>query len=449
MKHTLLCLAVWVGLGLVALMPTSAAQASEIAMESFTLDNGLKVIVIPNPRIPAVSHMLWFPHGGADDPYGQSGLTHFHEHLMFKGTPNHPAGEFEALVARVGGDHNAFTTYDATGYYVNIPKSALAGIMELEADRLNRITPTDDDVAKERDVIIEERRARIENHPTALFQEQLRAMLFVHHPYGTPLIGWMSEMEQLSKDGILKLHDRVYHTGNATLVLAGDITKDEARPMVERYYGGLQRREVIPRNWVKEPPMRGAKRFDMRHENVREPSWVRHYIAPSINVGKREDGMPLMLFTEWLGGGQTSYLYQELVVKQKFATAVSASYNPLSMGPELFSIYATPKSGVAMDTLEAAIDKALAHALTITPEASDIARAKTLLKAEITYAREGLQGIAYIVGWFEMLGLEADYINQWSGQIDAVTPAQMKAAAMPVLQGHQHITGTLLPAEGK
>ena len=435
----------WVTLIIWLLLFPLTVHASDITTQEFSLDNGLNVVVIPNHRIPAVSHMLWFPNGGADDPDGRSGLTHFHEHIMFKGTPNFPSGEFESIIAKLGGDHNAFTTYDTTGYYVNIPITALPQIMELEADRIRGIVPSDDDIIKERQVIIEERNMRIENSPKALFREQLRTALFVHHPYGTPLIGWMHEMESLSKHDVLELHEQIYAVNNATLILAGDITEKEAKPLVEKYYGKLKKQKLPARNWNKEPPIRTNKRMVMEHPQVNEPFWQRSYIAPSIRHGETKHAIPLMVFVGWLGDGHTSYLYQQLVVKQKVATHISAHYSGFSLGPDTLSIRAVPASGVSMEQLEEAIDTALNDALTTTPKAEDIERAQTLLKAGTLYAREGLQGIAYIVGWLKMLGLDANYINQWQHDVDAATIAQMQEAARAVLNSRGHVTGTLLP----
>lgn len=435
-----------VSLVFMAIIFAKTAHAEGIEIDQFTLDNGLKVIVIPNHRIPAVSHMLWFPSGGADDPSGKSGLAHFHEHVMFKGTPNFPAGTFEATVSSLGGDHNAFTTYDTTGYYVNIPTHALPRIMELEADRIRGIVPSDEDIIKERQVIIEERRARVENNPSALFSEQLNAILFVHHPYGTPLIGWQHEMEALDKQDVLTFHDQKYAANNATLILAGDITKAQAQPMVERYYGGLDARDIPPRTWNKEPPIRATKRLDMEHEQVQEPQWQRQYIAPSFGYGNHSDGVPLMVFSEWLGGGPTSFLYQELVVKQKVASSVYTRYSPFGIGPERFTIGAIPAKNVSLEKLEDAIDGAIDGALDNSPNAQDIARAKTLLKAQTLYAREGLQGVAYITGFLTMMGMPTDYINQWPKDVDAATVPAMVEAARRVLLSEGHVTGTLRPA---
>lgn len=424
----------------------NTAHAEGVKLEEFMLNNGLQVVIIPNHRVPAISQMIWFPTGGADDPLGKSGLTHFHEHAMFKGTHKHPAGEFEKIVSDLGGGQNAFTSLDMTAYYINIDKAHLATAMELEADRLNGLSPNADDMLKEREVIIEERRMRTDNNPKALFNEQMDSVMFVHHPYGTPLIGWQHEMATLTMQEVLDFHEKYYRVNHALLVLAGDITADEAKPLVEKYYGDLKPGEVLPkREWVKEPPARAAKRLTMHHALVNEPYFRRDYMAPSINEGYTKLALPLMVFSEALGGGLTSVLYQDLVVHQKVATQISTSYSGFTLGPETFTISAIPADGVSVERLEKAIDVALENTKHTLFSKTDIERAKTLLKAETLYAREGLQGMAYMVGWLKMLGLPTDYVNTWPSLIEAVTAEQIQKAAQTVFVPEGSVTGLLLP----
>lgn len=413
---------------------------------SFTLDNGMEVIVIENHRVPAVSHMLWFKIGGGDDPLGKSGLAHFHEHMMFKGTPNHPTGEYDALISQAGGEQNAFTSYDATGYYVNISKDKLALAMELEADRMRGIVPAEAEVEKEREVIIEERRSRVDNNPSALMAEQMRAALFVHHPYGTPLIGWQHEMSKLSLADVLHFHNSYHKPVNSILILSGDITEAEAKGLTKRYYGDIPKGEISVRNWAVEPMPLAARRVTMRHETVKHPSWQRVWLAPSLVYGDTEQALPLMILAQAMGGGETSYLYQELVEKQKIATSVEADYNPFSIGPEGFAIFVSPVIGVSLEAVEKAAEQALKQLMQQGLDQADIARAKTLLKAESIYAREGISGMARIMGMLRSIGLPVEYFSDWSEKIDAITPQQIQQAAQHLLSDEAHVTGTLQPA---
>ncbi len=423
-------------------LPTRAAPV----VEQFMLANGMEVIVLPNKRVPAVAHMMWFRVGSADDPLGKSGLAHYHEHMMFKGTRNYKPGEYADIIARHGGQQNAFTGHDATSYFVNIAKEQLPLVMQLEADRLRGLTPTDEDATKEKQVIIEERRERVENNPQALLDEQMNALLYRHHPYRIPVIGWMHEMEGLSKKDTLDFHTAYYHASNAILIVSGDITAAELKPLAEKYYGSLPKMPTPSRQWVSEPPQRAPRHITLAHQNVKQPQWSRIYSTSSFNVGDTKKALPLFLVSQLLGGGKTSHLYRTIVMEKKLASAVDTSYNGFSTGPAEFSITAIPESGVTLEALGKAIDQEIATVLSASFADADIVRAKTLLKAESVYARDGLSGMARIMGWVRMAGLSADYFSKWDSMIDAVTAAEIKDAATHALNENASVTGWLLPA---
>ena len=423
------------------------ASTGDTTIESFTLPNGLEVVIIPNHRIPAVSQMMWYRIGAADDPLGKSGLAHFHEHAMFLGTAKHKAHEYSSLSARSGGDENAFTSYDATSYYITIAKDKLPLAMELEADRMHELKPTDEDMVKEKQVIIEERRMRIENNPEALLNEQMNAALFRNHPYHWPTIGWMNEMEGLTKDDVLAFHQRWYHPNNAILILSGDITMAEAKPLVQKYFGDLPKVVVPARRWNEEPPQNSERRLVMHHANVKQPSFHRSYMAASLNSGNKTDALPLFVLAEVMGEGKTSRLYQSLVVDQKLATSVDVEYNGFTLGPAQFELDIVPEQGVDPAVLEKALDKELAHIASDGFSESDIARAKTQLKAETIYARDGLTSMARIMGWMRIAGLDKDYFTRWPQLIDGVTAAQLQQAAKDTLVPTASVTALLLPEE--
>ncbi len=429
--------------------PGSKAHAASLPVETFTLKNGMEVIVIPNHRVPAVSHMIWFRVGAADDPPGKSGLAHYHEHMMFQGTAKLKAGEYADIIARHGGQQNAFTGSDVTSYFVNIAKENLPLAMELEADRIRGLTPSDEGAKKEKQVIIEERRMRVENNPGALLSEQMNAALFRHHPYHIPVIGWMHEMEGLTKDDVLEFHRKWYHPGNAMLIVSGDITADELKPLAEKYYGALPRKEVPARNWNVEPPQNNARRLTMQHPNVKQPVWSRSYVAPSLAYGDKAHAMPLFVLSQLLGGGKTSHLYRTLVVEQKLANAVDVDYSGFSLGPAQLSINIVPEPGVELDALEKAVDKEIVAVRETAFAENDLARAKTLLRAESIFARDGLTSMARIMGWIRIAGLDKDYFERWPELIDAVTLEQVNAAANIALRPEQSVTGWLLPQAKK
>ncbi len=253
-------------------------------------------------------------------------------------------------------------------------------------------------------------------------------------------------MQGLNKQDVLAFHRRWYHPNNAVLVVSGDITAKELRPLVEKYYGNIPRGKLPPRSWTDEPPQNNARRLTLEHRNVKQPQWKRTYMAPSLGYGKKDDALPLLVFSQLLGGSKSSLLYQSIVVEQKLASAITASYNAFAIGPGELSISATPEKDISLATLEAAIDKELAKWRAELPEASHIGRAKTRLKADAIYARDGLTGMARIMGWMVMIGLPVDYFSRWPTLIEAVTPEQMRAAAQNVLKPEQSVTGVLLPA---
>jgi len=436
---------IWrMALSLVLCLP-APAMADLPRVETFMLSNGLEVIVIPNHRIPAVSHMLWFRVGAADDPPGKSGLAHYHEHMMFQGTAKFKSGEYADIISRNGGQQNAFTGHDATSYYVNIAKEKLALVMEMEADRMRGLTPSDEDAAKEKQVIIEERRQRTDNNPGALLGEQINAALWRHHPYRIPIIGWMHEMHGLTKADVLNFHNSYYHPNNAILIVSGDITAAELKPLAQKYYGGFKRGTLPPRRWNQEPPQLAARRLELRHANVEQPSWSRSYAADSLASGKTQHALPLYVLAQVLAGGKSSRLYRAIVVEQKLATGVDVGYSPLSIGPAEFSISAIPEAKVSMEQLERAIDKEVATLLETGITEEELTRAKTQLKADSIFERDSLSGTANIMGWVRISGLSIDFFTRWPEHVDQITAEHVIEAAKQTLIDDGSVTAQLLP----
>lgn len=322
----MICSRIFSAFLLAAVLTQPALAVESQPIETFRLKNGMQVILVESHRVPAVTHMLLYKVGAADDYPGHSGLAHYNEHMMFQGTPKVPAGEYGRLIAANGGRFNAFTTRDFTAYHVSIAKEHLPMVMELEADRMLNLAPTMQNFTKEREVIIEERRMTVENKPESLLAEEMEAMLFRNSPYHNPVIGWMQEMQALSRDDVLAFHHEFYRPANAVLVVAGDMTRKELEPLAEKYYGSLKKGEPYVRHWRIEPPQRGPRHIEIHHKNVNQPQFFRYYTAPSINGADKDLVIPSLVMAQLLGGGQTSRLYQSLVVKQKIATEVSAGH---------------------------------------------------------------------------------------------------------------------------
>ena len=433
------------GLLLFAAVAVTPAAAQRFNAESFTLGNGLQVIVLPNHRVPAVTQMVWYKTGAADDPRGKSGIAHFLEHLMFKGTRANPGAAFSALIAQNGGRDNAFTTEDYTVFHETVAKDRLDLAMRLEADRMTGLVLDDAAVLPERDVILEERRMRIDNDPSALLREQLIAGLYLNASYHNPTIGWEHEMRGLGTADALAFYRDWYAPNNATLIVAGDVETAEVRVLAERHFGPLAARSVPPRLRLEEPPHYAAIRLEMKSPRAAQPSWRRFYLAPSYRAGATQHVYALQILAEILAGSADSRLHKALVLDKKLALSVGAGYSPSALGLAEFGVYATPKPGVAIADIEAAVEAELHRLLEHGVEAEEVAQAARRMQASAIYSQDSLSGPANIVGTALAIGRSLDEVAAWPDKLGAVTPAEVAAAARAVLVERNSATGILLP----
>jgi len=433
------------GLLLLSAASASPAQAQRFGAESFTLANGLQVVVIPNHRAPAVTQMVWYKTGAADDPRGKSGIAHFLEHLMFKGTRANPGSAFSTLIAQNGGRDNAFTTEDYTVFHETVAKDRLDLVMRLEADRMTGLVLDDTAVLPERDVILEERRMRIDNEPSALLREQLTAGLFLNASYHNPTIGWEHEMRGLGTADALAFYRDWYTPNNAVLIVAGDVETAEVRALADRHFGPLAVRPVPPRLRLDEPPHHASIRLEMKSARVAQPSWRRIYLAPSYRTGTTQHAYALQILAEILAGSAGSRLNQALVLDKGLALTVGAGYAPSAIGLADFGVYATPKPGVAVADLEAAVDAELHRILEHGVEPDEVTRAVKRMQAAAIYSQDSLSGPANIIGTALAIGRSLDDVAAWPDKIGAVTAAEVQAAARAVLVERNSATGILLP----
>lgn len=435
--------------GLTLLLAIAAAalpaHAQRFDAESFTLANGMQVVVLPNHRVPAVTQMVWYKVGAADDPRGKSGIAHFLEHLMFKGTQTLAPGEFSKAISQAGGRDNAFTSSDYTGYHETVARDRLDFVMRLEADRITGLELNDAVVLPERDVVLEERRMRVDNEPLALLREQLTANLFLNESYRKPTIGWEGEIRRLGTADALAFHRDWYAPNNAFLIVAGDVETTEVRRLAEKHFGPIPARPVPARVRLDEPPHHAAVRLEMKSARAAQPSWRRLYLAPSYRTGATQHGYALQVLAEILGGGSGSRLYRNLVLKDGIALSASADYTPTAIGLTTFSVYATPKTGVAIVDLEAAIEAQLRQLVEHGVAADELKHAQQRMQAAAIYARDSLAGPGYIVGAALAIGQSLDDVAAWPDRIGAVTPADLEAAARAVLIERNSVTGILLP----
>lgn len=432
-----------------ATLVASPVAAQDIPRpETFSLSNGLQVVVITDRRAPVVTHMVWYRVGAADEDRGRSGIAHFFEHLMFKGTREIGPGEFSRQVARNGGQLNAFTSWDYTAYYERIARDRLELVMGMEADRMRNLRFSDETFASERDVIGEERRQRIDNNPGAVMGERMRAMLYPHHPYGTPIIGWLHEIQALDRASALQFYQTWYAPNNAILVVAGDIDAAELRPLAQRYYGRLRPTRVLPaRTWVQDPPSVGPMRVTHRDEKVRQPSMSRSYRAISYSTDEGRQAHALDVAIEILGGSETSRLYRALVEEQRIAVSAGASANTSGLGGGTVSVAATPVEGVTLEQLEAAVDQVIATYLRDGPTDAELARAKSSLAAAAIYSRDSQESLANIYGSSLAQGESIEDVVNWPRDIEAVTRDEALNMARQTLVLESSVTGWLLPEE--
>ncbi len=424
------------------------ARAAVFNPKTFTLNNGLKVVVIENHRMPVVRQMLFYRVGSADDPPGKSGLAHYLEHLMFKGTKTTKPNEFSKIVARNGGRDNAFTSSDATGYYQTVARDRLELVMRMEADRMANLVVDPKEAAPELKVVVEERRSRTDNRPAAQLEEQMAAALFLIYPYRIPIIGWKHELEKLTLADAMGFYRKYYAPNNAVLVVTGDITIDQVRPLAVKYYGPIPRGpKITRRSNLMEPPQRAARRVVLRSKRVREPRWYRDYVAPSRGQGHGRLADALEVLDVILGTGATSRLYRALVIEKKLALSVGSYYDADMLGPTSFGIYARPKQGVTWEVLEAAIEAELAKLLDHGVTEAEVKAAKKRLLAGAIFARDSLRRGASAIGTALTTGQTINDVENWPDQIKKVTPGEILKAAQEVFRVERSVTGLLLPAE--
>ena len=429
----------------VALSFATGPAAAAVTVTNFTLPNGLEVVVIPDHRAPVVTHMVWYRVGSADETPGKSGLAHFLEHLMFKGTKANPAGRFSQVVAEIGGQENAFTSSDYTGYYQRVARQHLKQMMTMEADRMTGLVLTDAVVLPERDVVLEEQNQRIGNNPASQLSEQMDAALFLNSPYGRPVIGWRPEIEKLTRDDAIGFYRRFYGPNNAILVVAGDVEPAEVRKLAEETYGKVPKRNDIgPRQRPQEPPPVSPRTVSLTDARVQQPSVQRYYLVPSFKTAAKGESEALEVLAHILGSGSNSRLYRTLVMEQNLATNAGSWYQSSALDMNKFGFSGSPRPGVTLAKLEAAIDDVIAGIVEKGVTAQEIERSKTRLIADAAYAQDNQASLARWYGASLTTGSTVDDVKSWPDRIRAVTATQVQDAARKWLTLPRSVTGYLV-----
>jgi len=413
-----------------------------------TLQNGLDVVVIPDHRTPVVTHMVWYRNGSADDPVGKSGIAHFLEHLMFKGTDKHPQGEFSDVVTALGGQENAFTSYDYTAYFQRVSREHLKTMMEFEADRMTGLVLSDEVVDPERDVVIEERRMRTDTDPSAQLGESLASTLFTHHPYGKPIIGFMHEIEGLNREDALSYYRRFYTPENAILIVAGDVTEAEVVRLAEETYGRIPSGGQKPeRQRPREPDARAARRVVLADPKVEQPSVQLAWVVPSYKTAEKGEAEALEVLVQILSAHGTGRLHRKLVMDQKIAVATGAWYQSTAVDRSRLMLYALPHPDGTLEALEEAIENVLADIVQNGVEEHELRRAKTRLIADTVYAQDSQSSLARMYGSALATGSSLKDVTDWPDAIDAVTAGDVQKVTQKWLNRRHVVSGYLLKDE--
>ena len=450
----------WKGLcrGLIACLVLTIMMSAALKAETksgpdvtyFKLENGLDVVVIPDRRAPVVTHMVWYRVGAADEPAGRSGIAHFLEHLMFKGTEKLAPGEFSKTVARHGGEDNAFTSQDVTAYFQRVAKEKLPMVMEMEADRMANLKLLEKDVLTERDVILEERRSRVENRPSSILSEQLSAALYLSHPYGIPVIGWRHEIAELSRQDALDHYKKYYAPNNAILVVAGDVSADEVRELAEKYYGPIKRGpDLKARARPVEPDPVAPRRIVYEDERAGKLTWQRHYLVPSYKTAPKGASEALELLMKVAVEGTTSRLYKKLVVEDKIASSAGGGYSPSGMEYGNLYVYAIPATGVSVEKIEAAVQAVFEEIRENGISELELQRARNAYIADYIYGNDSQSGLARRYGFALATGWSIRDVDSYPDRLKAVSVDDVKRAAEKYLDIKASVTGVLKPKQQK
>lgn len=406
-----------------------------------TLPNGLRVILVPEPKAPVASVQIWYRIGSRDEVSGKTGLSHLMEHMMFKGTARYGKGAFSRMIAERGGNDNAFTSQDYTAYFENLSREHVGLALELEADRLTGLVIADDEFALERDVVKEERRMRTDDDPLGTLIEQLYGTAYLAHPYQWPVIGWMNDLERLSADDIRAYYRRHYTPSNAVLVIVGDIDPKATLARIEQVFGPLTGPARPDRPAVKEPPQRGERRVVVKKE-AQLPAVIAGYHVPNF---RHPDAYALTVLAGLLADGPSSRLYRALVYERQVALAVGADYTALSADPPILYVYGMAHAGTPGADLERALLEEVERLKTSEPSERELIKAKNQIEAQFVLGKDSNFYRAMQIGTAETVGAGRSYLDAFVTNVRKVTGADVRRAANAYLDEDNRTLGILVP----
>ena len=410
--------------------------------KSTTLENGLRLIVVENPRAPVVAQMMWYNFGSNIEQRGKSGLAHFMEHLMFKGTKKFPNSYYSDYLSKIGGSENAFTSYDYTAYYQIFPSQHLEKIIELEADRMNNLTLTKKNVEIEKKVILEERFQRIESDPSAQLDESMRTVLFPNDYYGRPIIGWKHEIENLSYDDVIDFYKENYNPNNAILILSGDIKFKNAKKLVNKYYKSIKSSQKIKLNKLNNPDLKTSTNVELSNENVKQQIWKRIYRTKSYNDSMTQS-IALDLGMKILAGGTSSLLYEEFVNKKKIFSMVGGFFQGLTKGNGYIYFYAIPNKKLEQSEISDLLDKFIVQAIDEGISEEKLTLEKKKYYFDSIYGMDGILKPAEIIGEALTIGLSLDDIENWNDKLDEINLEMVKQELKEFSKIRNFVTGNL------
>jgi zinc protease len=425
----LLFLSVWPG----------SARSAEI--KEYTLANGLKVLLVESPKAPVVTVQIWYKVGSRNEIMGRAGLSHMLEHMMFKGTPKYGKGLFSKIIRKNGGNDNAFTGQDFTGYFENLAADRTELALEMEADRLRGLLLDDKEFQLEREVVKEERRLRTEDDPQSFLAESLFAQAFLMHPYHWPIIGWFPDLNGMTREDLKQHYDTYYVPNNATLVVVGDVKAEALIPTITRLFEPIPAKPVPTAQIVAEPEQRGERRIVVKRD-AQLPTIMAGYRVPNF---KDQDAYALTVLESVLSHGKSARLYQSLVYEQKKALAVGAEYNLLAADPELFYCFVVVKPGQKVEEVEQALYKDIAKLQAAPPTAKELERAKNQVEAEYIFGQDSNFRQAMLLAQAETVGAGWRQVDQFVERLRRVTAADVQRVAKRYLIQDARTVGILIP----
>lgn len=429
-----------------ALVPNALHAEAQTRAFHDKLENGMEVVVIPDHRAPVITHMVWYRAGAADEPPGKSGIAHFLEHLMFKGTEKIAPGDFSKMVARMGGQDNAFTSQDVTAYFQRVSKEKLDEVMAMEADRMRNLRLDEKEVAMERKVVLEERRSRVDNDPSSILSEQMMAALYISHPYGIPVIGWEHEIKKLNREDAMAFYKRFYAPNNAILVVAGDVKPEQVMDLARKHFAKFEPDPTVgPRKRTEEPKPEAARRVTVKDGRAGKATLQRYYLTPAYNAAEGREAEALELLAQVVGSSSTSRLDSVLVKEERKATNAGGWYGGLGIDYGRLGFYAIAAGDTKLEDLEASLDAVLEQVIKEGVSAEELERAKNAVIADLIYDADSQSSLARTYGWNLAVGRTLEDVEQRAERLAAVTREDIQAAAKKYLDPKRSVTGYLIP----